>query len=591
MSLILLLTFSYVSFSTGSGSFNLYSARTLPMTTLAFNAHLTAARQNFGSRSHFVTDGKFGFTYGVVDPLEIYLGATVYSKYAYSNAFFSPDETEFEMGWKNIYGGIKFYLPIVGGFLQEEEPVFKWLVGGHIGTAFNPFEPTNKEEILMETFYPGIRHAPDFALDLLSDLEIYPLLVHLNGGYVKRGKIWKTGSIIPGGESRPSLIRFGGGLELAAGSYTRFLFEVKDIIAEEDNPDTLIGSFGIRFLVPRTFSFDLGVDYVFNDSTDFVPDALFDEGGQWRYRLGFTIQSTLIEKKKEEKPKKGVISLMVTDQETNEPLIVTVSFEETGLSYQTGEDGKIDIEIDPGVYKMKLSKEGYLPKEASITVKSSSTISINTVLRREKKEVPVVETGIFTGTVSAFREETPLLAKIEFLGTEIPSIASDGVSGVFKKELEVGTYNVRISADGYLPETFPIEIKKGETTIKNVKLVKKLEKEEKIVLQGINFPSGKATIPPDQYPILDKVVEILKANENVKVEISGHTDSVGDEAYNLRLSELRAESVKNYLVQRGISPIRLTTRGYGETQPIAPNTTREGRWQNRRIEFKVIATE
>jgi OOP family OmpA-OmpF porin len=151
--------------------------------------------------------------------------------------------------------------------------------------------------------------------------------------------------------------------------------------------------------------------------------------------------------------------------------------------------------------------------------------------------------------------------------------------------------NVRVSADGYLPETFPVEITKGETVIKNVKLVKKLEKEEVIVLRGINFASGQAVIPPAEYPILDQVVQVLKANEKVRVEIGGHTDSVGGDAYNQGLSERRAQSVMNYLIQRGIVASRLEARGYGEYQPVASNTTRDGRSQNRRIEFKVLSVE
>ncbi len=75
----------------------------------------------------------------------------------------------------------------------------------------------------------------------------------------------------------------------------------------------------------------------------------------------------------------------------------------------------------------------------------------------------------------------------------------------------------------------------------------------------------------------------------MKIEIAGHTDSVGSEMYNLRLSEARANAVRDYLIQHGISPDRLIAKGYGESRPIAPNTTREGRAKNRRVEFTVIS--
>jgi outer membrane protein OmpA-like peptidoglycan-associated protein len=582
----LLLLFSFSSFNTGSGTFNLYSARTLPFATLNFNASFGGAMQEYGSYKHIVASSKLGFTYGVIDPFEIYLGTTIYGKYAYSDNFFEDPDNEF--GWKDLYGGCKFYIPLTGS-MEEDDQSFKWLVGGHLGTAFNPFEPANKTEIIdSQNFAPSYKHGPDLAIDLLNDLEIYPLLAHINLGYVKRGNIQ------PSGVERPSLIRLGGGFEIAAGPFTRFVFETKNIRPEGDLQDTLIGTFGIRFVVPKKFSFDIAVDHAFNDSTDFVPDLMFNSKGQWRYKIGFTWQSTILEKKKKEEPKKGTIVLSVNDVESNEPLVADVRFKDSPLIYKTGEDGKVSIEILPGVYNLEISKEGYIPRSAAITVKASSTLSINTVLRKEEKPEPEPEPevkGVFSGTVSSFREGIPIQATIEFLGTTIKNVIADPIKGVFQAEVEGGTYNIRVSAEGYLPETFPLEIPEGETTIKNIKLVKKLEKEEKIILRGINFASGQAVIPPSEYPVLDQVAQVLKANENVRVEISGHTDSVGSETYNQGLSQRRAQSVMNYLIQRGISAARMQAVGYGEYQPVASNGTREGRRQNRRIEFKVLSTE
>lgn len=108
---------------------------------------------------------------------------------------------------------------------------------------------------------------------------------------------------------------------------------------------------------------------------------------------------------------------------------------------------------------------------------------------------------------------------------------------------------------------------------------------KKIVLRGVNFDYDKATLQPAGRPILDEAAEILKANPDVNVEVRGFTDSRGSDAYNMRLSERRAQTVKNYLVSRGVSPSRLTTRGYGESDPVATNETESGRAQNRRVEL------
>ena len=111
---------------------------------------------------------------------------------------------------------------------------------------------------------------------------------------------------------------------------------------------------------------------------------------------------------------------------------------------------------------------------------------------------------------------------------------------------------------------------------------------EKIVLRGINFDFDKSDIKPEFVPVLDEAVKILKENSDIKVIIEGHTDWTGTEKYNLGLSERRAASVCNYLVENGISQNILEPIGYGEANPIADNHTPEGRSMNRRVVFKIL---
>lgn len=110
---------------------------------------------------------------------------------------------------------------------------------------------------------------------------------------------------------------------------------------------------------------------------------------------------------------------------------------------------------------------------------------------------------------------------------------------------------------------------------------------EKVVLRGVNFATGSATLLPAAHDTLRTVAAAMKANEDLEIEIGGHTDSVGDEGRNQRLSERRAESVKAFLVEEGIDADRLGTRGYGESQPADTNDTAAGRANNRRVGFRV----
>ena len=105
------------------------------------------------------------------------------------------------------------------------------------------------------------------------------------------------------------------------------------------------------------------------------------------------------------------------------------------------------------------------------------------------------------------------------------------------------------------------------------------------VLEGVNFESGKATITPDSYISLMKVVDIMETFKEATFEIVGHTDNVGSKDKNMQLSADRAAAVKNFLVENGIDESRMVTSGMGDTKPVASNKTPEGRAQNRRIEF------
>jgi len=106
-------------------------------------------------------------------------------------------------------------------------------------------------------------------------------------------------------------------------------------------------------------------------------------------------------------------------------------------------------------------------------------------------------------------------------------------------------------------------------------------------LQGIQFETGKDVIRPKSYPILDQVVKVMSENPQYLLGINGHTDSQGADDFNMTLSDKRAAAVKKYLVDKGVDAAKLTSKGYGETKPVADNSTASGRAKNRRVEFKI----
>jgi OOP family OmpA-OmpF porin len=104
----------------------------------------------------------------------------------------------------------------------------------------------------------------------------------------------------------------------------------------------------------------------------------------------------------------------------------------------------------------------------------------------------------------------------------------------------------------------------------------------------VNFEYNSATLTSESRPILASVAADLKRYPRLKVELQGHTDSNGSDKYNLQLSQKRAQSVRDYLVSEGVGPQQLTSKGYGESDPIADNKTEAGRAANRRVAMSVV---
>ena len=199
---------------------------------------------------------------------------------------------------------------------------------------------------------------------------------------------------------------------------------------------------------------------------------------------------------------------------------------------------------------------------------------------------------------SILDEETkkPLYAVIE-----ITDNSTNEIIAVFESNKSTGKYlillpsgkdyGIAVKADDYLFYSSNVVIPKDEGYTEIVKDVylKPITVGSKVVLANIFFASGKSSLKPESKTELENLIRLMNDSPKLKLEISGHTDNTGSKSVNQRLSKARAKAVVNYLVKHGISADRLTYKGYGASQPVADNSTKEGRQKNRRTEFKVIA--
>jgi outer membrane protein OmpA-like peptidoglycan-associated protein len=204
-------------------------------------------------------------------------------------------------------------------------------------------------------------------------------------------------------------------------------------------------------------------------------------------------------------------------------------------------------------------------------------------------------TNYIKGIVSDKGTALPLKAVIELIDIEqnrvVSKVSSDSITGEYLMTLTQGAeYALYVRKQGYLFRSLNFnysKVKDFEPIILNIAL-ERVVAGSVAVLNNIFFDFDSYQINSKSIPELQKVILFMRENSEVRIEISGHTDNVGAEAYNQNLSTQRALAVMNYLIEQGISAKRLLFKGYGSSKPISSNETEEGRQLNRRIEFTVL---
>jgi len=199
------------------------------------------------------------------------------------------------------------------------------------------------------------------------------------------------------------------------------------------------------------------------------------------------------------------------------------------------------------------------------------------------------------GTVFNSKTNEPMSANITYSdlneNKEMGNAISDPKTGEYKIVLPAGKlYSFLADKDKFYSVSENLDVKDLEEykeITKNLYL-SPIEKGEIIRLNNIFFETAKADLKEESFSELDRLVEILKNNSLLKIEIGGHTDDVGSNESNLTLSDKRAKSVLTYLNEKGIKTDRLTSKGYGETSPLVANDSDKNKAVNRRVEFKIL---
>lgn len=194
-------------------------------------------------------------------------------------------------------------------------------------------------------------------------------------------------------------------------------------------------------------------------------------------------------------------------------------------------------------------------------------------------------------------------------GKEAGIAQSDPQTGEYEIQLPVGKqYGIRAEAKDHLSTNQNLDLRKiaygpvkqdlalvptgAKDTDKPVVVepieVAPIADNATIPLNNIFFDFDNASLRSESFPELNRIVALMAERKNMTVEISGHTDNLGPDAYNMKLSERRAKSVSKYLVEKGVDTNRITTTWFGETKPVDTTNTKAGNRKNRRVEFKIL---
>ncbi len=361
---------------------------------------------------------------------------------------------------------------------------------------------------------------------------------------------------------------------------------------------------GIRWRPIAGLFIDTGVDVAmshqgFAMGPPLPPWNVFFQVGYMLSAKGRTKVKTIVKTEIKEVPKfikpkltEGKLRGVVKDAKTGIPVSAAIiTFPGLGLTdLATAEDGSYtSYKLKAGQVKIEVRHPKYKPWTGVGMVVVNKVVTLNVPL---VAAAPVVGTVIGTCTD---KSGTPLAASIVIEGTESKKLTADS-SGVFNVKLKPGAYKVKAVMNGYFNRYNAFVVEAGTKQSLTFKLTKRpkraiviIRKTYLRIRKKIHFAYNKAVIRPDSLQIVEAISAVLQENPDIaKLRIEGHTDRRGGWRRNLKLSQRRAEAVRDYLIAQGVGASRLVAKGYGYKKPRVPELTPRHRAINRRVEFKIL---
>ncbi|MBG15277.1 MAG: hypothetical protein CL853_02875 [Crocinitomicaceae bacterium] len=285
--------------------------------------------------------------------------------------------------------------------------------------------------------------------------------------------------------------------------------------------------------------------------------------------------------------------LDILDKQTNEPVQVNISLvdQKTGEQQDLGNSNKLLTELESGKkHTISLNAEGYENAVLELRYDKYGTLSKTMYISKTKPEI--IATNLKLVVLDELTKK-PIESTVMAINLTDPANQQNSLIALnsFPPEnypLEIGNkFEILVTKEGYFNQKIKIEANE-QKDLEKVVLLSPIEVGKSIIVEDLLFKTGKNTLDERSFRILDQLVDFLNQNSTIKIELAGHTDSDGSEVFNQKLSEGRAQSAVNYLSGKGISKNRLVAKGHGESEPLAPNTTAEGKAKNRRVELKII---